>query len=307
MSAPGLEFGFVTNCLGSTTIDEAVTVAREIGITCLEVGPSVKRDLPAFKRVLADGDVRLHSFIYGRNFLVDDPVRAAEYQRELRRLLDLAILLGVPQITMSTGVRPDQTLEGNLRAALEFWTPYFEEGAAAGVRFALEFCPTVGNFALGPWAWRPLFEATRAFPNFGLNYDPSHLLWQMIDPYTPLAEFGNHIFSVHAKDTHIRRDVLAEHGIVTSYRNTETAPHGVVEARAPWWEFRIPGEGDLDWARFLHQLLETGYDGAILIELEAHNYTGNRSQVIEGLKRSLLHIQQSLIMNEHAVQTVSGS
>ena len=306
MSAAGLEFGFVTNCLGQTTIDEAVTVAREIGVTCLEVGPSVKRDLPAFKRVMADGDVRLHSFIYGRNYLTDDPLRAAEYQRELRRLLDMAMLLGVPQITMSTGIRPDQTLEDNIRTALDFWSPYFEKGAAGGVRFALEFCPTVGNFALGPQAWRPLFDATYAFPNFGLNYDPSHLLWQMIDPYTPLAEFGDRIFSVHAKDTHIRRDVLAEHGIVTPYRNTETALHGVVEARAPWWEFRIPGEGDLDWDRFLGQLIDGGYDGAILIELEAHEYTGSRSQVIEGLKRSLKHLQESLSLRSSAARSVSG-
>ena len=306
MSTTGLEFGFVTNCLGQTTIDDALAVAREIGLTCLEVGPLVQRDLSALKRAMATSDVQLHSFIYGRNFLVDDLRRAAEYQRELRRLLDMAILLGVPQITMSTGVQPDQTLEDNIRTTLDFWRPYFEEGAAAGVRFALEFCPTSGNFALGPWAWRPLLEATRDFPNFGLNYDPSHLLWQMIDPYTPLVEFGQYILSVHAKDTHIRRDVLVEHGTITPYRNAEMAPNGVVEARACWWEFRVPGEGDLDWSRFLGELLATGYEGAILIELEAHAYMGSRPQVLEGLNRSLTHLQESLAAASHTVRTASG-
>jgi sugar phosphate isomerase/epimerase len=305
MSSSGVEIGFVTNCLGQTTIDEALAAARETGLTCLEVGPSVQRDLPALKRAMTAGDVRLRSLIYARNFLIEDVALAAEYRREMRRLLDQAILLGVPQITTSTGMLPRHTLDENIRAALDFWAPFWEEGAAAGVRFALEFCPTSGNFALGPGTWRPLLEATRDFPNFGLNYDPSHLLWQMIDPYAPLVEFAPHIFSVHAKDTHIRRDVLAEHGTITPYRYEEEAPHGVVEARAPWWEFRIPGEGDLDWERFTGALAAAGYQGAIMIELEAHAYTGSRDRVLDGLKRSRVHLETALAAS-HTVRAASG-
>lgn len=297
-----VEIGFVTNCLGQTTIDEAITVAREIGLTCLEIGPSVQRDLPAWKAAKASEDVRFHSLIYARNFLTPDVERAAEYRQYMRRLLDIAILLDIPQITMSTGVLPNHTLQENIDAALDFWRPFFEEGAQANVRFALEFCPTSGNFALGPATWRTLFEATQAHPNFGLNYDPSHLLWQMIDPYAPIAEFTPRIFSIHAKDTHIHRDLLAEHGTVIPYKYEQMAPHGVIEARAPWWEFRIPGEGDLDWSRFLGEMMTHGFDGDIIIELEAHAYTGNRAQVIDGLQRSLAHVQASLPI-EH---TASG-
>lgn len=292
--AAGIEFGFVTNCLGRTTLDDAVHVAQQVGLTCLELGPSIRRDLPAFRRMVQQGEIRLHSFIYGRNFLTLDPALRNEYARELRRLLDLALLLDVPQITMSTGVHSDQTLDENIASALEYWRPLFEEGAAGGLRFALEFCPVAGNFALGPAAWRLLFRHTSVYPNFGLNYDPSHLLWQMIDPYAPVPEFSEHIFSVHAKDTHLRRNVLAEHGIVTPYRYTEVAPHGVIEARAPWWEFRIPGEGDLDWQRFFGLLLDAGYHGAVMIELEAHSYLGSRERVMAGLARSLEHLRAAL-------------
>lgn len=292
--AAGIEFGFVTNCLGRTTLDDAVHVAQQVGLTCLELGPSIRRDLPAFRRMVQQGEIRLHSFIYGRNFLTLDPALRNEYARELRRLLDLALLLDVPQITMSTGVHSDQTLDENIASALEYWRPLFEEGAAGGLRFALEFCPVAGNFALGPAAWRLLFRHTSVYPNFGLNYDPSHLLWQMIDPYAPVPEFSEHIFSVHAKDTHLRRNVLADHGIVTPYRYTEVAPHGVIEARAPWWEFRIPGEGDLDWQRFFGLLLDAGYHGAVMIELEAHSYLGSRERVMAGLARSLEHLRAAL-------------
>ena len=290
----GVEIGFVTNCLGQTTIDEATTVAREIGLTCLEIGPSLHRDLQAWKETRATGDVRIHSLIYARNFLTPDTERATGYRQQLRRLLDIAILLDIPQITMSTGVLPNHTLHENIDKALAFWQPYFEEGAKANVRFALEFCPTSGNFAVGPATWRPLFEATQAFPNFGLNYDPSHLLWQMIDPYAPIAEFTPHIFSIHAKDTHVRLDLLAEHGTTISYKYEQMAPHGVIEARAPWWEFRIPGEGDLDWSRLLGEMMTHGFEGDIVIELEAHDYCSSRERVMDGLKRSLAHLQASL-------------
>ncbi|MEQ8675464.1 MAG: sugar phosphate isomerase/epimerase [Aggregatilineales bacterium] len=302
----GVEIGFVTNCLGQTTIDDALAVARDVGLTCLEIGPSVKRDLPALRRAASAGDVRLHSLIYARNFLTDNPELSAEYQREMRRLLDLAILLDIPQITMSTGVLPQHDLQGNINAALDFWQPFFEEGAQANVRFALEFCPNSGNFALGPATWRPLFVATHAHPNFGLNYDPSHLIWQMIDPYAPIAEFMPRIFSVHAKDTHIKRDVLAEHGIVTSYKYEQIAPHGRVESRAPWWEFRIPGEGDLDWSRFLKEIITHGFEGAIIIELESDAYTGTRAQVIDGLERSLTHLKDSLPVGTPTASIASG-
>ena len=286
-----VEWGFVTNCLGPATLDEAVAVARELGLTCIEVGPTVKRDLAVFKRVVADGEVRIHSFIYGRNMLTQDLAQHAEYRREIRRLLDLAILLGVPQITMAMGVRTDLSFEDNLSASLEYWLPILQEGAGSGVRFAIEFCPLSGNFALGPWAWRQLFSRDDVPPTLGLNFDPSHLLWQMIDVYTPIIEFAKRIFSVHAKDTHIDRRVLAEHGILTPYLYQERAPHGVVESRAPWWEFRIPGEGDVDWGRLMGELRAAGYRGAVLIELESQRYAGNRNVVIEGLRRSLTNLQ----------------
>lgn len=290
----GITFGFVTNCLGQTTISDALTVAGELGMTCLEIGPSLKRDLSALKEAQAQGDIQLHSLIFARNFLTNDRERALEYQYELRRLLDMAILLGIPQITMSTGVLPNHTLADNIQSTLEFWTPYFQEGLENNVRFALEFCPSSGNFALAPTTWRKLFEATQAFPNFGLNYDPSHLIWQMIDPYASIEEFMPHIFSVHAKDTHIDYQLLAEHGMNTPYKYEKIAPHGIVEDHAPWWEFRIPGEGDLDWSRFLEILMSNGYEGSIIIELEAESYTGSRAKVVEGLKHSLAHLQASL-------------
>jgi sugar phosphate isomerase/epimerase len=284
------QFGFVTNCLGEIDIHEAARIAASLGYDCLEVGPRVKRDRAAYRDVQQNGPVRIQSFIYGRNFLSRDPAERDTFRAELLRLLDLAADLSVGQITTSTGVDPRLNLEDNIAAALEYWIPLFEQAAQGGIRIALEFCPTSGNFALGPYAWRRLLAATEPWPNFGLNYDPSHLLWQFIDPYRPLAEFGPHIFSVHAKDTVIWHDRLVEHGILTPYAHTERMAHGTQEARAIWWEYGLPGDGDLDWPQFLRALYATGFDGAICVEHEAPEYMASREAVVQGLRRSLQYL-----------------
>ncbi len=284
-------FGFVTNCLGPTTIHEAVEIAAKLGFECVEVGPSVERDRAAFRQVQADGRVLIHSFIYGRNFLTHDAALRQAYRAEMLRLLDLAEDAGVRQITTATGVDPALSLEDNIGAALEYWGPLFDQAASAGICIALEFCPTAGNFALGPYAWRQLFAATSHWSNFGLNYDPSHLLWQFIEPYGPLQEFRERVFSVHAKDTYLWPERLAEHGILTPYACQETMAHGPQEARALWWEYRLPGDGMLDWQRIFAILHQTGYQGVVLLEHEAPQYMGSRDAVLQGLERGLRYLR----------------
>lgn len=284
----------MTNCLGQASFLEAVKIAEQLGFDCLEVGPSIQRDRETFRVVQRDGPVAIHSFIYGRNFLTHHPADKQAFTAEIYQLLDLALDICVPQITMSTGVDPALSLDENITAALDFWTPLFEKGLAGGVRFALEFCPTAGNFALGPYAWRKLLAKTSQWPNFGLNYDPSHLLWQFIDPYAYITEFRDQIFSVHMKDTFIWEERLAEHGILTPYKHEEQMAHGVKEERAIWWENRLPGEGQLDMEFFLRELTLCGYQGALLLEHEDGRYLGSREAVIHGLKTGLGNVKRAL-------------
>ena len=178
----------------------------------------------------------------------------------------------------------------NIAAALEYWGRS-SPGSSAVSASPWSFCPTAGNFALGPYAWRQLFAATSRWSNFGLNYDPSHLLWQFIEPYGPLQEFHERVFSVHAKDTHLWPDRLAEHGILTPYARQETMAHGPQEARSIWWEYRLPGDGMLDWQRIFATLHEMDYQGAVLLEHEAPQYTGSRDAILHGLERGLRQLR----------------
>lgn len=135
------------------------------------------------------------------------------------------------------------------------------------VRLAFENCPLMGNIAISPVMWREIFK--RLDSNWvGLAYDPSHLVWQFIDPYMPITEFGDKIYHVHAKDTEINRDRLKECGIMTDFS---------------WWNYRIPGHGILNWRKLINELKKAGYQGTISIEHEDPDYEGSLEVVEHGL------------------------
>jgi sugar phosphate isomerase/epimerase len=105
-------------------------------------------------------------------------------------------------------------------------------------------------------------------PNFGLNFDPSHLVWQMIDYCRAVREFGERIFHVHAKDLEIDRDGLYE--------------HGVMSLGMGWQVPRLPGLGEVRWAEFFAALYAAGYDGAVCIEHEDRGFEKTEELVKRG-------------------------
>jgi len=105
-------------------------------------------------------------------------------------------------------------------------------------------------------------------PELGLAYDPSHLVWQFIDPYLPLREFGHKVMHVHAKDTQILRDTLQDVGI---------------EGQG-WWRYRVPGWGEMNWTRIISDLSESGYDGVISLEHEDPVWAGSEEKVTHALR-----------------------
>jgi sugar phosphate isomerase/epimerase len=110
--------------------------------------------------------------------------------------------------------------------------------------------------------------------NFGLNYDPSHLRFQLIDYVKPVTEFKDRIFHVHAKDSEVFEDKLAEYGVF----NKQLDGPGT-----GYWRFRMPGLGQVDFTAFVKALRDIGYDGVISIEHEDPLYEGSEAKVKEGL------------------------
>lgn len=278
-----MRIGFMTNFLvqeGMKDFIEIADWAEASGFEDMEVGPTIPLDKALYEKVLTRGTVRISSLTYCRNFLSTDKEEANNHRAELRKRIEFAGELGIEKIVTSTGI--NKSLEEgvydradairriparSLDEITEVFLPIVELAEKRGVKIAFENCPLMGNIAISPVLWRELFIRLDS-ENVGLAYDPSHLVWEFIDPYASVAEFATRIFHVHAKDTEIDRRQLSRTGILTDFS---------------WWKYRIPGHGELDWGKLLGELKEAGYDGAISIEHEDCDYEGTLENVQQGL------------------------
>lgn len=303
-----MKIGFLTNALveqakrsGSdafSTLDQVADWAADHGFTDLECGPMLPLDRAAYERVLAAGRIDITALIYCRNYLSTDAEEAANHLAELKKRIEFAGALGIDKVVTSTGI--DKTIEegiydrdpnvkdrGNmirripvrsLDRVVDLFGPLLELAEKNNVRLCFENCPLMGNIAISPVMWRRIFERLDS-DKLGIAYDPSHLVWEMVDPYAPIDEFKDRIFHVHAKDAAIDREQLAQTGILTDFS---------------WWSYRIPGRGELDWKKLLGMLKTNGYDGTISLEHEDAAYEGTLEAVENGLLDGKAYLEQSM-------------
>jgi len=207
-----MRLGFMTNILvkkGMLHLDEIAEWAAAQGFEDLEVGPTVPMERELFERVLEKGKVAITSLTYCRNFLSTDSGEAEAHIAELKKRIAFAGDLGIEKIVTSTGI--NKTLEEgiydkadsirrtparSLDQFVETFAPIVEYAEKKNVKLAFENCPLMGNIAISPVMWREILKRLDS-KMVGLAYDPSHLVWQFIDPYAPVAEFGDRIFHVH--------------------------------------------------------------------------------------------------------------
>ena len=166
----------------------------------------------------------------------------------------------------------------NLELVKKIWLPIIRYGEEKNVRIAIENCPMLftedewpggQNLMTTPANWRKIFEILYS-PNLGINYDPSHFVWQQIDYIRPIYEFRDKIFHIHYKDIKVYRDKLADVGIMAT----------PLEYMSP----KIPGLGDVDWGRYVSALTDIGYQGCSCIEVEDKSFEGS----IEEAKKAIL-------------------
>ena len=199
-------------------------------------------------------------------------------------MVDAAALLGVDVVGTFIGADPARTLTENLRSFAEVWPALYDRARAKGVKIAIENCPMLfsgdewpfgTNLARTPHIWREIFNVI-ADRGFGLNLDPSHLVWQMIDYERVVYDFADRILHVHAKDMEIDRNGLYEHGVLSAGMN--------------WQVPRLPGLGEVRWDRFCSALYAVGYDRWISIEHEDRVFEGD----VELVKRGFLIARDAL-------------
>ena len=221
--------------------------------------------------------VTLSGLGYYPNLLTPDEEEAKASASHLRHVIQAAQKLSLPVVSTFVGRDWTRSVDDNWRPFRAVWPDLINFAEDHGVRVAIENCPMLftrdewpggKNLASSPVIWRRMFEEIPS-PNFGLNYDPSHLVWQQMDYIKPLREFALRIFRVHLKDARVDHDRLDEVGILAH----------PLEYHSP----KLPGLGEVDWGHFLSVLGETGYDGPVSVEVEDRAYEAN----LEARKRAL--------------------
>lgn len=282
--------GLLTNFLvkeGLTDIVDVAEWASTNGFQDLEIGPTLPMDFEKFSKVINSGKIKITSMTYCRNFLSTDVNEAKMHIEELKKRIQFASELGIEKIITSTGIdksieegiydRADairKIPERSLDKFFRVFEPIVDLAEQKDVKIAFENCPLMGNIAISPVMWRKIFQ-TLDSRNVGLTYDPSHLVWQFIDPYEPINEFRERIFHVHAKDTQIHYNLLKESGFLTDLK---------------WFNYRIPGKGEIDWDRLISEFKKIGYNKTISIEHEDANYESGLKAVQEGLVLGKEHL-----------------
>jgi sugar phosphate isomerase/epimerase len=224
---------------------------------------------------LAQRGITVSGLGYYPNPLHPDEDHRRQVVDHLKKVITAASLMGVPVVTTFIGADQTKTQMENWDEATKVWPEIVNHARDSGIRIAIENCPMIfsndewpsgHNLAYSPSIWRTMFEEFG--DTIGLNFDPSHLVWQMIDLETAIQEFGERFYHVHAKDLQIDHQGLYDHGILSLGMG--------------WQVPRLPGLGEVDWRVFFSALYRVGYDYVVSIEHEDRGFEGTDELVKRG-------------------------
>lgn len=293
-----MKLGLITSILDGMTLEEVIKFAAEQGLECLEVacwptGGAQRRyagvshiDAANLTREKADSiqclcreqGVEISSLAYYPNTMDPDLEKRKGYISHLYKLIDASALLDVNMVTTFVGRDPQKSVSENLELVKEVWPPIVKYAEEKGVKIAIENCPMLftedewpggQNLMTTPENWRKVFAVIDS-PNFGINYDPSHFVWQQIDYIRPIYEFKDKIFHVHYKDIKVYQEKLAD--------------VGVMAVPLAYMSPKLPGLGDVDWGRYVSALTDIGYQGYTCIEVEDKAFEGS----LEDAKKAVI-------------------
>ena len=305
------QFGLLTAILDGWTYEEAVDIAAGLGFQCLEVAcwPAGKAErryagvshIDA-ERVLEDDAYAKHgtdyiagkgmhisSLAYYPNTMDPDTAKRTAAIDHLKALIRASAKLGVNMVSTFIGRDQAKSEEENLRLFQEIWPPIIKLAEEQGVKVAIENCPMLfgedqwpggQNLMRSPALYRKLFDLIPS-PNFGLNFDPSHYVWQQMDYVKTIYDFRDRIFHVHFKDIKLYPEKLAECGVM-AYPLDYMSP-------------KLPGLGDVDWAAFISALNDIRYSGDAVIEVEDKAFEDSREDILKSITLSKRYLDNFII------------
>lgn len=301
-----MKLGFVTAILPDQSLEQVLTFAaaekfscvevmcwpkgkaerRYAGVTHIDVTGMTKDDAARILELTHKKGVGISGLGYYPNPLAPDEQEANVYIEHIKQVILAASLLGVNIVNTFIGRDWKKTVDENWPQFIKVWKPLIKFAQDHGVKVAIENCPMYfsndewpsgKNLAHTPAIWRRMFEEIDS-EHFGLNFDPSHLVWQHIDYLKPVREFAKKIFHFHAKDARIEHHRLDDVGILATPLQFHTP--------------KLPGLGDVNWGKLISELTDTGYQGPVCIEVEDRAYEGSLETRQTALRQSGRYLQQ---------------
>jgi len=299
-----MQLGYVTAILPDWTLEQHFQFAAENGfdtieVMCWPVGKAERRyagvthidvtnfteaDAERIRGLMRQYNVSISSLGYYPNPLAADAVEREMYIEHIRKVIAASAMIGVNTMTTFVGRDPAKPIEDQWDLFAEVWKPLIAFAESQNVRIGIENCPMLfsldewpggKNLAISPEVWRKMFEIIPS-DHFGLNFDPSHLVWQHIDWERAIYEFGHKFVHTHAKDTKIDRELLYQRGIMG----------------LKWHRPKLPGLGDVNWGAFFSALTIVGYNGPVCIEVEDRSYEGSHTDIVRSITQSKRHLEQ---------------
>jgi sugar phosphate isomerase/epimerase len=231
-------------------------------VTHIDVTTLDDRQIGNIQNLVAKHGVAISGLGYYPNPLAPNEQEAASAVAHLRKVIEAAPRLGIHRVNSFVGRDWTKSVDDNWPRFLETWRPLIALAEKHGVNVGIENCPMLfskdewpggKNLATTPAIWRRMF-ADIPSKNFGLNFDPSHFVWQFMDYLPAMSEFAGRFHHVHAKDVRVDRHQLNQHGIM-GYPAAYHVP-------------KLPGMGDVDWGKFFSILTDAGYRGPVCVEVE---------------------------------------
>ena len=292
-----MKLGFASAILPEQNLEQVLSFAAAEGFECVELMcwplGKAERKFAGVTHVQVDGfttsdaesvwtlantyGVEISALGYYPNPLDPNVAVAKKAVEHLRKVILAAEKLGLHRVNTFVGRDWTLSIDDNWPRFLKTWRPLVAFAEDHGIRIGIENCPMYftkdewpggKNLAISPAVWRRMF-ADIPSNNFGLNYDPSHLVFQQMDWIKPLREFREKLFHIHAKDVEMNMEALDDHGIFEHPKLTHTP--------------RIPGFGEIEWGRFVAELYAVGYDGPVCIEVEDESF----GKTLAGRQRAL--------------------
>lgn len=301
-----LDIGFVSAILAERNFTEVIEFAsknrfkcveimcwpkgkaerRYAGVTHIDVDNITEKEILYIKETLKKNNIYISALGYYPNPLDPDKKHSDLFIEHIKKVIITASGLQIPVVNTFIGRDPSKTIEENLNNFKSVWPGIVRTAEENNVKLGIENCPMLftkdewpggKNLAISPAIWEKMFKIIPS-EAFGLNYDPSHMVWMQMNEVKPIYEFKNKIFHIHLKDVKLDHDKLDRVGIMAY----------PLEYHTP----KIPGLGDVDWRGFFSALTSIGYRGPICIEVEDKAFERSPEDIEAALITSRNYIKQ---------------